>query len=196
VANKVALGVSNTLATDLDGKRGDFNSLLMAVAPAKQAAKQAVTAKDQARRDFEAILRQVANIVQANPSVTPEQLDALGLKPRDDTRTPVPPPTSKPVAEVDTLASKSHTLRLIDSGTGKRSRPVGVIGAELWLKVGNEPPVGPSQMTLVGIEPKTKFNVNFADGDAGKTAYYQFRWLTGTGEKGPWSQQIAATIAA
>jgi hypothetical protein len=35
----------------------------------------------------------------------------------------------------------------------------------------------------------------FEGRDAGKTAYYVLRWVTTRGEKGLWSETVAATIA-
>ncbi len=52
----------------------------------------------------------------------------------------------------------THHLRLVDESTStRRGKPAGVLGVEIWNKVGTTPP---------------------------------------TGERGPWSEQAQATIAA
>jgi hypothetical protein len=38
--------------------------------------------------------------------------------------------------------------------------------------------------------------LNYNSADGGKTAYYWMRWVSPTGERGPWGEQSQATIAA
>lgn len=37
---------------------------------------------------------------------------------------------------------------------------------------------------------------DFPSSEAGKTAYYALRWVSTRGDKGPWSEVTAATVAA
>jgi len=45
-------------------------------------------------------------------------------------------------------------------------------------------------------ERRDLYVLDFDAVDGGKTAYYWLRWVNPTGERGPWSEQAATTIAA
>jgi hypothetical protein len=45
------------------------------------------------------------------------------------------------------------------------------------------------------LDVANSYVAEFEGKDAGKTAYYMLRWVTTRGEKGPWSETVAATIA-
>ena len=49
-------------------------------------------------------------------------------------------PTSRPAATVDTRQRLLHTISFVDENTpGSRAQPDGVIGCEVWVKVGTAP---------------------------------------------------------
>ncbi len=54
----------------------------------------------------------------------------------------------------------------------------------------------PSALTFLGVDTRTPYLASFDGADAGKTAYYMLRWVSTTGEKGPWSETATATIGA
>lgn len=90
-----------------------------------------------------------------------------------------------------------HTLRFVDSATPTRkAKPAGVLGVEIWNKVGTTPPAGESELRFVAVDTNAPYVLDFDAADGGKTAYYWLRWVSPTGERGPWSEQAAATIAA
>ena len=43
---------------------------------------------------------------------------------------------------------------------------------------------------------RPSFRAEFKAGEGGKTAVYMARWVNTRGEKGPWSEITAATVAA
>ena len=59
-------------------------------------------AKDEARRDYEGLLRAQARQLQNSPNTTDADRAALGLTVSDGRRTATPAPTTRPVAVVDT----------------------------------------------------------------------------------------------
>jgi hypothetical protein len=90
-----------------------------------------------------------------------------------------------------------HTLRFVDSATPTRkAKPAGVLGVEIWNKVGETPPASEGDLRFVAVDTSAPYVLNFPVADGGKTAYYWLRWVSPTGERGPWSEQAAATIAA
>ena len=66
----------------------------------------------------------------------------------------------------------------------------------MYLKISATPPANVGEMTLAGFTLKTRFEQEFEGPDAGKTAYYAFRWFNSQGQKGAFGPITAATIAA
>jgi hypothetical protein len=60
---------------------------------------------------------------------------------------------------------------------------------------GTTPPTDPGECTFLALDTASPYTAEFEGADAGKTAYYMLRWVTTRGEKGPWSETIAATIS-
>ena len=58
------------------------------------------------------------------------------------------------------------------------------------------PPCRTSELTFLAVDARTPYLANFDGADAGKTAHYMLRWVSTTGEKGPWSETAIATIGA
>ena len=125
-----------------------------------------------------------------------------------------PTPTSRPLARVESGNRLTHTLRFTDESTPtRRGKPKGVQGAEVWLALADAntpaPPLNSPSAQGGGnapgradsykfLSPSSRGNLNaaFTAADAGKTAYYALRWVSTRGEKGPWSEVAAATVAA
>ena len=130
-------------------------------------------------------------------------------------------PSSRPLVVVECAAGYTHELRLEGEGSPtRRGKPPGTIGAEVWLALtpagGAAPPLnspraqsgGPSaggpgaspQPTdaykFLSVSSRGNLQTDFPSADAGKTAYYALRWVSTHGEKGPWSDVAAATVAA
>lgn len=155
-----------------------------------------IAAKDVAKVNVKAISRLQGNIVQAWPSITPEQLADLGLTVRDTGRTPTAPPNTFPLLNV--LGTMSHmvTLAISDQNTpNARRRPANVIGAEVYAQIGGTSPTGLSGMQYMGLQ--TRFPQQW---DAGLTAigarmYMIARWINRKGEAGPISAVTSTVIA-
>jgi len=101
-------------------------------------------AKEDRRRDYDALIREVVRRVQALlwhrhlaceiPVIPPPRRRchraALGITVRDAEPTPAPAPTTRPVVVVDFSKRLRHTLRYADESTPtRRARPRGTIGA-------------------------------------------------------------------
>lgn len=78
----------------------------------------------------------------------------------------------------------------------RKAKPAGVLGAEIWTKVGETPPANEGELRFVAVDTSAPYVLNFPVADGGKTAYYWLRWVSPTGERGPWGEQSQATIAA
>lgn len=147
-----------------------------------------------------ATIRPLVKRLQASSAVSNEERAALGITVPDPVATPVPIPTTKPVAQVDTRQRLQHTIAFADEGTPtEKAKPFGVIGAEIWVSIlaaGLPAPGDPGAFTFLTVDTRTPHTTDFDGGDGGKTAHYLLRWVNSRGQKGPWSETVSATIGA
>jgi len=163
---------------------------------AQAAAQSARQAKDATRGKLEEVIRPLVQRLQASPDVDDTERAALGITVRDHTPTPVIAPTTRPVVEVDTSQRLRHTISFTDEATGRKAKPPGVRGAQVWVKVGDPEPTDPSELTYLATDTRTPYTVDYDGADGGKNAHYMLRWESTRGEPGPWSKTISATIGA
>ena len=55
---------------------------------------------------------------------------------------------------------------------------------------------GSDSYKFLSVSLRGNLQTDFPSAEAGKTAYYALRWVSTRGEKGPWSEVAAATVAA
>lgn len=196
-ANLAALNLTAPDLAPITAGMNDFDADLSDHIAAKNAAMAAKQNKDGSRRDLTADIRPLVRRIQANPNVTDAQRAAMGITVPDSTNTPVGTPTTRPIASITLGQRLQHTLNFVDETTPtRRAKPAGVIGVEVWAKVGTTPPSGEGDLQFMRIDSSTPAVFNFNAADGTKTAYYWTRWVNAQGERGPWSEQVAATIAA
>jgi len=200
-------GFDKDLLAALKKALDTWQSLYPAHVTAQQRAEGARQAKDQARAELEREIRPVTNFVQGYPKTTDADRATIGIRVRIEGGPPSPTPTSRPLARVESGNRLTHTLRFTDESTPtRRAKPKGVQGAEVWLALAdaNTPapplnstaPGGADSYKFLSLSSRGNLNAAFTAADAGKTAYYALRWVSTRGEKGPWSEVAAATVAA
>jgi hypothetical protein len=154
-------------------------------------------AKDDARIEAEAQARTLVRRVQAYPGTTDAMRLSMGLSVRDT----VPSIAStavladtRPLAVIDTSQRLRHAIDYRDSATGRRAKPPGIKGCEIWVRIGAAPVTPPTDMQFVVLDTASPYITEYDLADAGKTAYYMLRWVNSRNEKGPWSETVEATI--
>ncbi len=165
---------------------------------AKAAAAQSATAlKNERRAALTALARPVIQAIQANPAVTNDMRQLMGLPIPDTTRTRVPVPTTRPVIKIETREHLQHIIHFRDEATpASKAKPNGVRGAQVRVFIGANPPADLEQFPWVALDSATPYLMLHNAADAGKTAYYALRWENTRGETGPWSDAASATIPA
>lgn len=173
-----------------------WNTAYPAVEPAFNIYSATVQTKETARGGLEGAIRALVGVVQAKGAVvTPASKTAARIPVADTTKTPVPPPTSRPIVRVEVSGPRTHKLSWVDENTPNSiAKPKGVYGLEIHLFVGTAPPTSASQMHQITTDTKTPYLYEFDAADAGKTAYYWCRWVNTKGEVGPWCVMVSATI--
>jgi hypothetical protein len=194
-ANLAALGLTAANLSDLQAAVTTWGPAYSHHMAAQTAAQSARQHKDSVRETIETALRPLVNLIQATPSVTDAQREALGITVRSTVRTSVSAPTTRPVATVDTSQRLRHTIAFVDELTPtSRGKPDGANGCEIWVKVGGAAPADPSELRYLATDTRTPYVAEFDGADAGKVAYYMLRWVSTRGETGPWSQTASGTI--
>lgn len=195
-ANLAALGLVAADMTPVTTNQTVFNNGFAAHIAAKAAAQAAKQGKDDARAGLTAAVRPLVRRLQASSVVSDAEKAALGITVAAEPG-PIGPPVTAPLTAVECGARLQHTLRFVDEATPTRkAKPAGVLGVEVWRKVGIAPPASESELAFVAVDTNAPFVVNYTAADGGKTAYYWLRWVSPTGERGPWGEQAQATIAA
>lgn len=158
--------------------------------------RSATETKNSTRGSLEALIRQAAALVQADPTVTDAQKESLGITVRKKTRTPVGVPSSTPsLARVDTSTRGILRLFIVDASTPEsRAKPPGVQGCEIREQIGGTVPTDPNAMQFLAIETRMPYRADFAPTEVGKTVFLAFRWLNTRGDAGPWSEIYTESV--
>lgn len=195
-ANLAALGLTAADMAPVTAAQSTWATAFPAHVAAVAAAKAAKQTKDEARAAYVSIIRPLVRRLQAAPQVSDAERAALGITVRQEP-SPIGAPTTSPICTIECGARLQQTLRFVDSATPTRkAKPQGAIGVEIWNKVGNAPPAGEADLRFVAVDTNSPYVMNFDSADGGKTNYVWMRWVSPTGERGPWGEQAQATIAA
>jgi len=191
------LGLVAGDVADLNAAAATWTTDYPAHTAAQTAAQGARQAKDHAREGLEGAIRPLVRRLQASPDVDDSERAAMGVTVPDREGSPEGPPTTRPVVSVDTAQRLEHTIHFADEATPTRkAKPAGVMGAEIWVKVGDPPPKDASELRFLAVDTRTPYVAHYSGADGGQTAHYMLRWVATTGEKGPWSETASATIGA
>jgi hypothetical protein len=194
-AHLAELGLSAADLAPIQAREESWEAASAAFVTARARFRSARQVKDDERGGQQDLVRPLVAVLQASPIVTDAHKAALGLTVRATTRTASPIPTSTPMAIIDTSQGLRHTVSLFDETTRlSRAKPRGVSGCEIWIKIGEPAPAGPSELKYFVTATRTPYVVEFEGADAGKVVYYMLRWVNTRGERGPWSRIVAATI--
>ena len=197
-ANEVALGLAVGDLTPVTTAKTAWNAAYTANISAQQTARSATQQKNTDRTAVVSLVRALVGQLQASASVDDTERAALGITVPDTEPTPTGPPTSSPIATVDCRQRLQHSIDFMDEATPtSKAKPPGVMGAEIWVKVDDPPPVDPdTDLRFLALDTRTPYLAQYSGADGGKRAHYMLRWVNGTGEKGPWSETVSVTIGA
>ena len=196
IANYASLGLTQAQSNALAAVAIAWGYAWVAYGNADVAMQMATTDKDLKRSIFEALIRELAQIIQNNPAITDVQRTAAGLPIYKTTKTPVSAPNSVPVlTKVDGSTRGLLRLFFADEHTlASKAKPAGTRGCEIREQIGGTAPVNPEAMAFLAIVSRAPFRVEFEAEDIGKTVYLAFRWHSTRSEEGPWSKIYSAMI--
>lgn len=193
-------GLDPTDLTSLQKALEAWNTAYVEHVAVQNAAEGARQTKDAAKRLLEAEIRPVTAFVQGFPKTTNADRATIGITIRDTGGTPTTPPATRPLVSIDTGNRLTHRLRIVDASTPTRAaRPRGTFGAEVYFALvepNTAPPSDLASYKFIRTVTRASANVDFESQQGGKTAAYLVRWVSATGEPGPWSETATATVAA
>jgi len=105
----------------------------------------------------------------------------------------VPLPDSECNGVVNSGNRLVHKISYSDSVTGKKAKPHGASGAELYSKMGGTEPKDVSEMVFIDTLTKSPFIINYIGEQAGIKVWYWMRWIS-KHEKGNWGPGFSGTI--
>jgi len=193
--NFAAYGLTSGQATAYTTADGDYQTAYVAATNPGTRTPVTIAAKDAARVTAEALARELAMIIKANPLVSDETLVLLGITVDKFPATPVPTPTTFPLLDFLRSTPGQHTLQWRDSETPTiKAKPEGAIGMEVWVTIGTEVATTPENAVYFGSKTKSPFSLDYAEADRGKIASIFGRWVTQTNLVGPWSDGVSFEI--
>jgi len=200
-AHLVELGITAGDMMPVVAGQGDFDTTMAANFTGQQAAQSARQAKDASREALESLIRQLVRQLQASGDVDNSERAALGITVPDTIRTTaVGGISTRPIGAVDTSQRLRHEIRFSDEATPtSRAKPAGIMGCEIWVKVaatGEAAPINADELSFLSMDTASPYVAEYDGANGGKTAHYMLRWVKGSGDKGPWSETVSATITA
>ncbi len=197
LANVATLGLTAPDIAGVGGAHPAWTAAFAAHTAAQAAAQAARQTKDDARATLETEIRSLTRRLQASPSVDDTERQAMGITVADTVVTTAALPATRPIVTVDTSQRLQHVIAFADEATPTRkAKPSGVMGVEIWVKIGDPPPTDPNELTFLSLDTRTPYTTVYSGADGGKTAHYMLRWVNTNGVKGPWSETASATIGA
>jgi hypothetical protein len=108
--------------------------------------------------------------------------------------TPLDPITA-PVARLIIDGPLCVRLDLYDEEEpGRGALPEDVVGCEIWMFMGDEPPESPLHYDHLCTTTQLRYIRLFDEEHAGRAVHFLARWHGTTGEHGPWSEVATATV--
>jgi hypothetical protein len=153
----------------------------------------AVREKDEALRAVRLDAANLVKIISAQPTVSDAELLALGLLPRPP-RTRRAAPDEAPIVSVAEVIGRRVTVR-ITARSGETRKPIGCLGAYLYVFTGEEPPSDSEQYRFEATVTRKTATITFPDDVAsGSTAWVSAAWLSRRGKTSPACNPVRVTI--
>jgi hypothetical protein len=171
----------NTFETNFEDSRGPERTPVI------------VAAKKSSRKKFETKIRGIVGFYLQNPIVTPEMRIQFGLNPKDEIRTTIPVPKTRPEFSLKVRDIRIIEVHFQDQGSDTKARPYGLNGAVISFDVLDEPPSEPGRLTRTELATATPHILKFTEEERGKTMYAALQWQNLKGDRGPWSE-IQSTV--
>ena len=183
---------AKTAVDNFKTKKDGFASDLTAHTAARANARARTQTKEASRTELETVIRFLVKQAKLNGAADAE-IKALGIS--TDTAAALPSTATRPTGSVDTSRRFVHTIRFADEAAPDSKRlPRGVLGCEIYQKIGGAPPADFKECVFRGLDTKTPYNWDFEAADVGKMVHYMLRWRLRDESISAWSETVSATV--
>jgi hypothetical protein len=185
-ANSAACGVSAGACTQLATNRTSFvNDWNVCQVPATKT-KPAVAQKNASKRVLQQNISALAAVATNQPDMTNSLREELGLRPKDDTLTPIPAPVEVPVAKIISVNGWMTEVQITTADSDRRGLPDDVAGVNIYSFVGQTAPSDPSLWVYEGESSRGRFKIEApAELAAGTKIFYAFCFKSPRFQTGP-----------
>jgi hypothetical protein len=136
-----------------------------------------LTKNEEARDALKSSLRTFVKAYLAfNPAVTDADKESMGLPLHDSSRTPTPPPSTIPEAEIDSSIIRQLTIHFKDNGSEKRGKPAGVHGVEIVWDITETAPATMDEFKNSAFDTASPYTFTFDESQRGKKVFFCLRW--------------------
>lgn len=195
-ASPESFGATAPEAEQVAGLVEAFHLALSVALNPQSRTKPAVAFKDQARRELTGALRPLARRIQAFAGLTDAARADLGLSIPGDRPVSGSAIDSPPLLIVQRqVGFRARVLIRDAAGRTSRQKPRGTLGAGLWIKLGDEAPVGTDECRFAALATASQTTLQFANNTNGQLAWLIARWFNTKGQQGPPSAAVRFRIA-
>lgn len=153
-----------------------------------------VSDKNAAKRVLKSSIRKLVNFRFSNPIITDSQRIQCGLHAKDQSRTTIAAPKSRPEFGVKVTDLRRIKIDFRDQGSNKAAKPYGISGAVISYAVLPAPPAEPSELSRAFLATRTPCTLEFTEEERGRTVYIALQWQNNKGQKGAYSEIQSALI--
>jgi hypothetical protein len=197
VANADKLGLPAAAITALQTLQAAWQTAFAAAEDPATRTPAAIMAKKEA---LAALVKEIRAFVKEhityNRSINDVDRTNMGLPVHDNKPTPVPPPASMPIGEVDFSVHQRHSVHVKDASLTAKAKPENAHGFEVWYKIGGDAPTKDSDFAYAGFSSRSPFPIDYPMDAVGKTVYYRSRWVNARNQPGPWSETVVSAVVA
>lgn len=181
--------------TTLDAKLTDFQTKWDICQVPGTKTKVSVQNKNASKADLVSNLRSLVRIVQAAPTTTNALRTSLGIPLRDVIPTPIPVPGSAPILTIKKVWGHQVTVRLESPDTESRGFLPGILGAQIYTFVGDEPATDTQVWVNQGLTTRTSVVIAFpSDTPAGSKVWITAAFVNPRGMSGVACTPVVAGI--
>jgi hypothetical protein len=195
-ANPAHYGLTAAQITNLTNQTGTADNALADRNSAENAFRVAVATFKEKLRELEKLLRQLRQIVQANPATTDADRAALHLATGEGGGNIGDALEFAPLLLVEPSGIHLHRARFFMQGEASNStkKPPGVLGAKIYLKTDGAASTDLKEYQLIAMDTKSPYEYTHSAANAGKTAHYIAVWTTKDEEDSPQSEVFSLVI--
>jgi hypothetical protein len=158
--------------------------------------KQITFEKNEARRNYEPLVRQLISDLQHSMAVTDDEKEALGIYIAPHSTQPLPATKEKVEFEVETDTLRRLTIQFRVEKSKSKAKPHGVSSLELKWAILPKRPDKMDELTEVDSSTRSPLVLDFEEDERGKVVYFCGRWVMKSSQSGfgPWSTIDYAVI--